>query len=151
MVTGKNLSAERCWLACTATRAASNVTTAGVRQRGLPQAAHAKNDTFKAAHCGFHVFGATTSFTTITNSVIEGMSYGVMAFTTKPNFKNNVFKGNANDAGFCFGATAATKPIFDGNYYASGAAVFDASCVQAGTTSTNTATAAIPGAGPVGL
>ena len=109
------------------------------------------HDAFKAAHCGFHVFGATTSFTTITNSVIEGMTYGVMAFTTKPTFKNNVFKGNANDAGFCFGATSANKPIFDGNYYASGAAVFDASCVQAGTTSTNTARAEIPGAGPVGL
>jgi len=109
------------------------------------------HNAFKAAHCGFHIFGATTRFTTITNSVIEGMSYGVMAFTTKPNFKNNVFKGNANDAGFCFGATAATKPIFDGNYYASGGAVFDASCVQAGTTATNTASAAIPGAGPVGL
>ena len=109
------------------------------------------HDMFKAAHCGFHIFGATTSVTTITNSVIDGMSYGVMAFTTKPNFKNNVFKGNANDAGFCFGATSANKPIFDGNYYASGGAVFDASCVQAGTTATNTATAAIPGAGPVGL
>jgi hypothetical protein len=109
------------------------------------------HDTFKAAHCGFHIFGATTSFTAITNSVIEGMTYGVMAFTTKPNFRNNVFKGNANDAGFCFGATSANKPIFDGNYYASGGAVFDASCVQAGTTATNTATAAIPGAGPVGL
>ncbi len=109
------------------------------------------HDSFKAAHCGFHIFGATTSFTTITNSVIEGMSYGVMAFTTKPTFKNNVFKGNSNDGGFCFGATSANKPIFDGNYYASGAAIFDASCVQAGTTATNTATAAIPGAGPVGL
>jgi hypothetical protein len=109
------------------------------------------HDTFKAAHCGFHVFGATTKFTTITNSVIDGMSYGVMAFTTKPNFKNNVFNGNANDAGFCFGATTANAPIFDGNYYASGTATFDASCVQAGTTAVRSVTAAIPGAGPVGL
>jgi hypothetical protein len=109
------------------------------------------HDTFKAAHCGFHIFGATTSYTTITNSVIDGMSYGVMAFTAKPSFKNNVFKGNAADAGFCLGATTANAPIFEGNYYASGTATFDASCVQAGTAAKNTAPAAIPGAGPVGL
>jgi hypothetical protein len=106
---------------------------------------------FKAAHCGFHIFGATTKFTTITNSVIDGMSYGVMAFTTKPKFASNVFKGNTSDGGFCYGATAATAPIFDGNYYASGAATFDASCVQAGATAVNTASATISGAGPVGL
>lgn len=109
------------------------------------------HDMFKAAHCGFHIFGATTAFTTITNSVIDGMSYGVMAFTAKPTFKDNVFKGNSADGGFCFGATAANAPVFDGNYYASGTATFDASCVQAGTTAKNTAAAAIAGAGPVGL
>jgi hypothetical protein len=107
---------------------------------------------FKAAHCGFHIFGATTSFTTVTNSVIDGMSYGVMAFTTKPTFKSNVFKGNtAADGGYCFGATQANAPIFDGNYFASGTANLDASCVQAGAASINAATMAIAGAGPVGL
>lgn len=109
------------------------------------------HDMFKAAHCGFHIFGATTSFTKITNSVIDGMSYGVMAFTAKPTFKDNVFKGNSADAGFCLGATTANAPIFEGNYYASGTATFDASCVQAGTAAKNTVTTAIAGAGPVGL
>jgi hypothetical protein len=109
------------------------------------------HDSFKAAHCGFHIFGATTKFTTITNSTIDGMSYGVMAFTTKPSFKDNVFTNNSADAGFCFGATSANAPIFDGNYYASGTANFDASCVQAGTTEVGAATSTIPGAGPVGL
>jgi hypothetical protein len=109
------------------------------------------HDVFKNAHCGFHTYGGTNSSPQINNSVISGMSYGVMAFTTKPIFKGDVFQGNTDDAGFCYGAAAANAPVFDGSYFASGTAAFDASCVQVSTAATNSVTAMIAGAGPVGL
>jgi hypothetical protein len=61
------------------------------------------------------------------------------------------FQKNGNDVGLCSGATSANVPVLMGNYYASGKASIDASCVQIGTTATSSATAMIPGAGPVGL
>jgi hypothetical protein len=112
---------------------------------------HFDHDLFRDAHCGFHTFGGTNTSAQITNSVIQGMSYGVMAFTTKPIFKSCVFKGNTSDAGFCYGATNANAPVFDGNYYDSGSSTFDASCVQVGAAANNTVSATIAGVGPVGL
>jgi hypothetical protein len=103
------------------------------------------------AHCGFHDFGATNNSPLVTNSIIEGLSYGVMAYTTKPMFENCVFQNNATDVGICTGATAANQPVLTGNYFASGKITVDTSCDQIGTTATSDATAMIPGAGPVGL
>jgi hypothetical protein len=74
-----------------------------------------------------------------------------MAYTSKPIVENNVFKGNANDIGFCFGATADNAAVLRNNFYERGAAVFDPSCVQIGTAEPTPATAANPTAGPMGL
>jgi hypothetical protein len=103
------------------------------------------------AHCGFHDFGGTNNSPRVTNSIIEGLSYGVMAYTTKPVFENCVFQNNGNDVGLCSGATSANEPVLTGNYFASGKASIDPGCAQIGTTATGSATATIPGAGPVGL
>jgi hypothetical protein len=103
------------------------------------------------AHCGFHIFGATNNSPHITHSIIENMSFGTMAFTSKPVFQNCNFQNNMNDVGYCYGATADNAPTLDGNYYLAGDASVDASCFQIGTKATATVTAAIEGAGPVGL
>lgn len=103
------------------------------------------------AHCGFHDYGGTNTSPLVKNSIIENLSYGVMAYTTKPMFENCVFQKNGNDVGVCSGATSANEPVLMGNYYASGKPSIDTSCAQIGTTAASSATAMIPGAGPVGL
>jgi hypothetical protein len=103
------------------------------------------------AHCAFHNFGANNNSPRVTNSVIEHMAFGAMAFTSKPVFEHSNFLNNANDVGYCYGATADNAPSLDGNYYLSGDATVDASCFQIGTKATGTVSAPIDGAGPVGL
>jgi hypothetical protein len=103
------------------------------------------------AHCGFHTYGATNNSPLVKNSVIEGLSYGVMAYTTKPMFQNCVFQNNSTDVGLCSGATSANEPVLTGDYFKTGKASIDPSCLQIGTAAMNSATSAITGAGPVGL
>jgi hypothetical protein len=103
------------------------------------------------AHCGFHDYGATNNSPRVTNSIIEGMSYGVMAYTAKPVFENCVFQNNSTDVGLCSGATTANQPVLTGDYYASGKPVIDQSCVQVGTAAASSTTTTIAGAGPAGL
>jgi hypothetical protein len=105
----------------------------------------------ESAHCGFHDNGATNNAPKVTNSIIKGMSYGVMAYTAAPVFENTVFQSNSTDVGECDGATTANQPVLTGDYFASGKPAFDTGCTQIGTTATNDATATIPGVGPVGL
>jgi hypothetical protein len=109
------------------------------------------HDLFQKAHCGFHNSGAVNNSPIVRNSIFRQLSYGVMAFTTKPVFENNVFEGNTNDVGLCLGATADNAPVLTGNYYVSGSALVDAGCFQIGTADSNPASAPIEGAGPVGL
>jgi hypothetical protein len=103
------------------------------------------------AHCGFHDNGASNNSPRVTNSIISGMSYGVMAYTAKPVFENTVFQNNATDVGLCSGATTANQPVLTGDYFSSGKPVVDTSCSQIGTAATSSATAPTSGAGPVGL
>jgi hypothetical protein len=103
------------------------------------------------AHCGFHNFGAVNNSPIVKNSIFRQLSYGVMAFQTKPVFENNVFDGNTNDVGLCLGASADNAPVLTGNYYASGSALIDPGCFQIGTADSGPAAAPIEGAGPVGL
>ena len=103
------------------------------------------------AHCGFHNFGAVNNSPIVKNSIFRQLSYGVMAFQTKPVFENNVFEGNTNDVGLCLGASAENAPVLTGNYYSSGSALIDAGCFQIGTAESSPASAPIEGAGPVGL
>lgn len=109
------------------------------------------HDLFQKAHCGFHNFGAVNNSPVVTNSIFRQLSYGVMAFQTKPVFENNVFEGNTNDVGLCLGATADNAPVLTGNYYSSGSALIDPGCFQIGTADSAAASAPIEGAGPVGL
>jgi hypothetical protein len=103
------------------------------------------------AHCGFHNFGAVNNSPIVKNSIFRQLSYGVMAFQTKPVFEHNVFEGNTNDVGLCLGASAESAPVLEGNYYATGSALIDAGCFQIGTADSSPASAPIEGAGPVGL
>jgi hypothetical protein len=103
------------------------------------------------AHCAFHTNGAVANSPRITNSIIEGQSYGVMAYRAKPVFENCVFKNNSNDFGFCFDATSAEAPTLKGNFYAAGAPAVDSTCFQIGTKEPSPATSAPAGVGPVGL
>ncbi len=103
------------------------------------------------AHCAFHDYGGTDNSPRVTNSVIEGMSYGVMAYTTKPVFENCIFQNNGYDVGMCTGAAAADVPVLTEDYFATRSVSIDPSCAQIGATATSTATATIPGAGPAGL
>jgi hypothetical protein len=106
---------------------------------------------FQKAHCGFHNFGAVNNSPVVKNSIFRELSYGVMAFQTKPVFENSVFEGNTNDVGLCLGASADNAPVLTGNYYAGGSALVDAGCFQIGTADSAPASAPIEGAGPVGL
>ena len=103
------------------------------------------------AHCGFHTFGGVNTSPRITNSVFQNLSYGIMAFQTKPSFERCVFTNNTNDVGLCLGAQADNAPVLSGNYYASGSAAIDAGCFAIGTNDPNPASSPIEGAGPVGL
>ena len=103
------------------------------------------------AHCGIHAFGAVNSQFTVSNSVFEGLAYGMMIYTTAPIVRDSVFAMNATDVGFCFGATEANRPTLTNNYYSSGAVVADPSCFGIGAVDANPATSAHATAGPVGL
>lgn len=103
------------------------------------------------AHCGFHTFGAANASPRITNSRFERLAYGIMAYTMKPVIENSVFIDNANDVGFCFGATADNVPELHDNHYSSGAALVDPSCFQIGADDASPAITPNPTAGPVGL
>jgi hypothetical protein len=103
------------------------------------------------AHCGFHTFGGVNTSPRITNSVFQNLSYGIMAFQTKPIFERCVFTSNTNDVGLCLGAQADNAPVLSGNYYASGSAAIDPGCFAIGTNDPNPASSPIEGAGPVGL
>lgn len=104
-----------------------------------------------SAHCGLHTNGAANTMPTIKNSVLQGMSYGIMAYTSKPTFENCNFIDNAQDIGFCFDATADNSPTLTGNYYSSGSASYDASCFEIGKPDSAPAGAPIDGIGPIGL
>ena len=103
------------------------------------------------AHCGIHMEGGPNNSPTVTNSIFDGMAYGVMAYATKPIIEDSIFMNNASDVGFCVGATADNVPQLSNNYYSSGAPLFDPSCVQIGTTDAAPAAAPNPDAGPIGL
>ncbi len=103
------------------------------------------------AHCGLHTNGGVNTMPTIKNSVLQGLSYGIMAYTAKPTFENCNFIDNGSDIGFCFDATADNAPTLIGNYYSSGSASFDASCFDIGKADSAPAAAPLDGVGPVGL
>jgi hypothetical protein len=105
----------------------------------------------KDAHCGIHANGGTNNTPTVRNTIFENMAYGLMVYATKPMIENSVFRGNANDVGFCFDATEANAPILRNNFYSSGEALVDPTCFQIGTTDPSPAASANPMAGPVGL
>jgi hypothetical protein len=105
----------------------------------------------KEAHCGIHANGGTNNSPIITNTIFEGLAYGLMVYATKPNIEGSVFLMNGNDIGFCFDATADNAPVLTGNYYSNGDALIDPSCFQIGTADPSPASAANPAAGPVGL
>ena len=103
------------------------------------------------AHCGFHPNGGVNTAPTIRNTVLQGLSYGIMAYTSKPKFENNNFMENSADIGFCFGATADNAPTLTNNFYSSGSALFDPSCIGIGAPDSAPAAAAHADAGPTGL
>jgi hypothetical protein len=103
------------------------------------------------AHCGFHTNGGVNTVPIIRNSVLEGMSYGIMAYTSKATFENCNFMGNSADVGFCFDATADNAPTLMNNFYSTGSASFDPTCSEITTADPMPAAAAHPTAGPQGL
>ena len=103
------------------------------------------------AHCGFHTFGTNNASPKITNSRFERLSYGIMAYTSKPIIEDSVFVSNGNDVGFCFGATADNAPALHNNNYSTGAPVIDPTCFDIGTDEPMPAASPNPAAGPVGL
>jgi hypothetical protein len=103
------------------------------------------------AHCGFHTNGGVNNQPVVRNSVLEGMSYGIMAYASKAIFENNNFMGNSADIGFCFDATAENSAQLSGNFYSSGTASLDPTCSEITTADPSPATAAHADAGPVGL
>ena len=103
------------------------------------------------AHCAFHANGGNNTKPRITNTVMERLGYGIMAYATKPVMENNVFRGNGFDVGFCFDATNANAAELKNNYYQSGSAGVDPSCFQIGVDEPTPATTANAAAGPVGL
>jgi len=105
----------------------------------------------KGAHCGFHTNGGVNTVPVIRNSVLEGMSYGIMAYASKATFENNNFLGNSADVGFCFDATAENAPTMTGNFYSTGNVSYDAACFEIGIPDPSPAAAAHADAGPIGL
>jgi len=103
------------------------------------------------AHCAFHLNGGVNNSPKISNTVFERLSYGIMAYATKPIVENSVFRDNAYDVGFCFDATEANAPQLKNNFYATGTAGMDPSCFQIGADEPTPATTPNPAAGPVGL
>jgi hypothetical protein len=103
------------------------------------------------AHCGIHTNGGVNNTPIVKNSVFTRLSYGLMAYTSKPSIEGTAFLMNGNDIGFCFGATADNAPIMTGNFYSSGSAIIDPSCFEIGTVDASPVAAQPAGAGPVGL
>jgi hypothetical protein len=103
------------------------------------------------AHCAFHANGGNNTRPRITNTVMERLGYGIMAYATKPVLENNVFRGNGFDVGFCFDATSANAAELKNNFYQSGSAGIDPSCFQIGVDEPAPAATANAAAGPVGL
>jgi len=103
------------------------------------------------AHCGFHTNGGVNNQPVIKSSVLEGMSYGIMAYASKARFENNNFIGNSADVGFCFDATAENAVELVGNYYSTGMASFDPTCFEITMPDASAAAAAHADAGPSGL
>ncbi|MEY4513584.1 MAG: hypothetical protein RLZZ450_5706 [Pseudomonadota bacterium] len=104
-----------------------------------------------AAHCGFHTSGGTNTSARITNSIFEGLSYGIMAYATKPIVENSVFKGNLTDIGICSGATEDNAAVLKSNNYSNGEVALDASCFKIKIVDPSPASAPNPTAGPSGL
>ncbi len=105
----------------------------------------------KGAHCGFHTNGGVNTVPVIRNSVLEGMSYGIMAYTSKATFESCNFMGNSADIGFCFDATADNTPTLRNNFYSSGSASLDPTCFDITAADPMPAAAAHTDAGPQGL
>ena len=105
----------------------------------------------KGAHCGFHTSGGVNNQPVIRSSVLEGMSYGIMAYASKARFENNNFMGNSADVGFCFDATAENAVELVGNFYSTGMASFDPTCFEITMPDASPAAAAHADAGPKGL
>jgi hypothetical protein len=103
------------------------------------------------AHCGFHTNGGVNNQPVIKNSVLMGMSYGIMAYASKARFENNNFMGNSADVGFCFDATAENAVELVGNFYSTGMASLDPTCFEITTADASPAAAAHADAGPMGL
>ena len=109
------------------------------------------HDMFKAAHCGFHIFGATTSFTTITNSVIERHELRRHGLHDEAELQEQRLQGQRERRRLLLRRDQRQQAHLRRQLLCLGRRSLRRECVQAGTTATNTATAAIPGAGPVGL
>lgn len=101
-------------------------------------------------HCGIHVYGRPETPPVITNSIFDGLPYGVMAFATKVEIRDSVFRNNDTDIGFCYEASEQDAPSLDNNYYSSGLRL-DASCTMIGAADDSPAAEENPDAGPVGL
>jgi hypothetical protein len=99
------------------------------------------------AHCGFHTFGGTNTSARITNAVFEDLSYGIMAYTTKPIVEDSIFRNNGYDLGVCNGATEANAPLLKNNFYAAGAVGLDPSCFRIKTVDAAPASSANTAAG----
>ncbi len=104
-----------------------------------------------ASHCGFHVSGGTNNSPRIKNSILEGLAYGIMAYTSKAIFEDSVFRRNSTDVGICSGATKENAPSLSGNFFEGGALKLDASCDRIGTKDIAPAAKANPSAGTSGL
>jgi hypothetical protein len=103
------------------------------------------------AHCGFHTSGGTNNSPHITNSILENLAYGIMAYTTKPIVENSVFAKNSTDIGLCNGATEDNAAVLKNNNYSSGEVALDASCFKIKIVDATPASAPNPTAGPSGL
>jgi hypothetical protein len=104
-----------------------------------------------SSHCGFHTSGGTNTSMRVTNSVLENLAYGVMAFKTQPIIEYSVFLTNSNDVGFCTDATADNTPKLRNNFYTDGAMKLDASCDRIGTKDAAPAAKASTTAGASGI
>lgn len=100
-----------------------------------------------SAHCGFHTSGGTNTGPRITNTVMEGLSYGIMAYTARPVIEDSVFLDNTVDVGLCVGATEDSAPALRNNFYSDGDLLLDASCAGIGTEDASPAAAASATAG----
>lgn len=103
------------------------------------------------AHCGIHANGGNNTGLTVRNSIFEGMSFGLMLYTSAPTIEDSVFLRNATDYGFCFGATEQNLPTLRNNFYSAATPLVDATCFQIGVNEAAPATTQNPSAGTQGL